>query len=159
MSAYVVDDEHISYLLQAACHLTRNGYHLYYGPYGHDDSIRLLPETVAEIGVALLAENIASVSYRYPDAALGYLTGPVGAIDYTYRHSIYVSLKSVDILKAIQGYEYQSCEHPGWQASKARAFCEQLRDFAIDALPGYNDSRYWAVTAETARPSRAVRIP
>lgn len=154
MSAYVVDPEHISYLLQAAIERNRP-YGVYYGPYEPDNRIGY--HNANRIGAELLAENIASVNHRYPDCALDDLPGPIptpSAADFQYRHSQYVNLDPVNVLKAISGYEYQSCEHPAWETSNAKEFCDRLRHAMIDRLPGYDESPYWSVTREMAQPTR-----
>jgi hypothetical protein len=40
---------------------------------------------------------------------------------------------------------YQSCEHPGWEESEARKFCQQLTEGAIARLPGY-EAAAWEIT-------------
>ncbi len=50
----------------------------------------------------------------------------------------------VQVLKALECYEHQSCEHPGWESSSARAWCDSLRQQAIAHLPGY-DAAAWAI--------------
>lgn len=165
MSAYVVDPEHIGYLLQAAIDRADPFTVTYgHGPAwlgdGRYDGPQ--PETVtranaSRIGADLLAENIRSVSFRYPDDAIDDLPGPIptpSAIDFTYRHSPYVNTDPVNVLKAISGYEYQSCEHPEWETSAAKEFCDRLRHAMIGKLSGYDDSPYWSVTREMAQPTR-----
>jgi hypothetical protein len=49
-------------------------------------------------------------------------------------------LSAIECCKALDCYEYQSCEHPGWSASGARAFCERLRSSLVGAMAGYGDA-------------------
>jgi hypothetical protein len=49
------------------------------------------------------------------------------------------------VLKAIDCYRYQSCEHPGWASSEAQQFCLALQALAINHLPGY-DQAPWDIT-------------
>ncbi|HUZ55086.1 MAG TPA: hypothetical protein VMU94_21490 [Streptosporangiaceae bacterium] len=75
----------------------------------------------------LLAENRRSVNHRYADDEY--------QAPYVFTE-ITGHLDPIAILKAISCYEYQSCEHPGWEASEARSFCEALRRRIIRWLPG-----------------------
>lgn len=43
---------------------------------------------------------------------------------------------------ALSCYEYQSCEHPEWEGSRARGFCSEFRDCLIATLPGYEDASW-----------------
>ena len=110
----------------------------------------LTPSAGADrVGAMLWSENVRSVCFRYdePEDA-DELPGPVGfgVLDVAgYRFGPGVFLPDVDpvaVLKAIDGYEYQSCEHPGWEASEAHAFCEALRRAAIGCLPGYAEASW-----------------
>jgi len=156
MSAYVVDPAHVSYLLQAA--ITRNRpYGIYYGAWDSQDRERIDEHNASRIGSDLMRENIASVMSRYLNSGHDDLPGPIttpAAIDYTYRHSPYANLDPVNVLKAISGYEYQSCEHPEWETSNAKAFCDRLRLAMIDNLAGYDESPYWSVTDDMMYPTR-----
>ena len=80
----------------------------------------------------LLAANQSSVNLLYGERAG---TEPA----YCFRRLAGVP-DPVVVLKAIACLEYQSCEHPDWPTSRARRFCEELRDRCIDRLPGYERS-------------------
>jgi|GEM_PF-453587 len=112
-------------------------------------------EQADRVGRMLWWENLRSVAYRYPDDcdigdedAAGW-PGPAGFTVYeceTYTHrSRLFHLNPVHVLSAIKGYEYQSCEHPDWKTSEARAFCEELRETMIRLLPGYDEAP-WEIT-------------
>jgi hypothetical protein len=114
----------------------------------------LAPDSADRVGAMLWAENVRSVAFRYdePEDAQD-LPGPIffGVLDVAeYRHRssdrIGCVLDAVGTLKALDCLEYQSCEHPGWEASEARAFVEALRRRAIACLPGY-DQASWDVHA------------
>jgi len=70
--------------------------------------------------------------------------------DYQYGHHRHDPCapppSPVAVLKACDGYEYQACEHPGWEASEAHAYINALRRRAIHALPGYDEAA-WEVAA------------
>jgi hypothetical protein len=100
--------------------------------------------TLSQLGQILVDENVASVCARYPDdnPDLGELPGPTDAYymgPYVYTDPGYV-LSSVEVFKALDCFAYQACEHDGWRSSEAFAFCESLREAAIEALPGYEDA-------------------
>ena len=129
MSAFVVSHQHISYMLRAA---------IAYGRLGGVDynNERVTYANAEQVGRALLAENLASVNYRYNDT----LTGAD-----EYKFSMFhgpKEMNAVQVLKAISCYEYQSCEHPCWEASAARQFCEVLRSYSINHLPGYEQAAW-----------------
>lgn len=136
MSAFVVSQDHIRFLVNAglsrtiAPHgLTWNGGWL--KRYEPDTD-----ERAALVGAMLWEENYKSVNYRYRESD--------AAPRYVHRDEPARSYNPIHVLKAIACLEYQSCEHPEWEASGARAFCEALRMAAIRALPGYSDAP-WVV--------------
>lgn len=151
MSAFVVSKEHIDYLVHAA---RMDGY--YPGcsavdyAYGTEDQLN--PRTNADaIGRALWAENVRSVMHRYPDATPDRVPGHCD-MDHEsvtmYRCSpLTAPIVPVAVLKALDCYEYQSCEHDGWVTSHAKEFCDDLRGRMISELPGYDDAP-WEITAE-----------
>jgi hypothetical protein len=76
-------------------------------------------------------ENAKSVASRYRDAPPEPFPGRGQAAQ---RPTI------VEGLKLIACYEYQSCEHDGWEQSNARQLCRELRSELIHALPGYDEA-------------------
>lgn len=130
MSAYLVNPEHIEYLVRAAQH---------YGIHWRDaegtvHDARLEPVPLANI---LRQENINSVSFRYPD---GDLPGDPALLDAIGNISLIVpKIEPLWVIKQCMCYRYQSCEHPGWQDSPARRIIEQLLSAAICTLPGYDE--------------------
>jgi len=106
----------------------------------------LTRETADAVGRMLWWENFRSVGYRYPD---GELPGPVGLTaddveSYTFR-VLPGSPDAVVVLSAIACYEYQTCEHLGWERSEAKRFCDALRLYTIKRLPGYGEAP-WEIT-------------
>lgn len=168
MSAYIVDRGHVRFLVAAAL----NGRH-WAGGYGQGGAMsyyhgnnptnpsryEVNELTADETGLMLWQECMASVSYRYPDDAEADLPGPVeDGPRFGYRHPVMDppgrEIKAVEVLSALACYEYQSCEHPGWEASRAKAFCDALRATAIRNLPGYDDAPWGAPAGwETAIPA------
>lgn len=157
MSAYIVDKEHILYLVQAAMSNTiarsfgvswvwnRNEQA---GTYERNEIRQTQYDKAADVANMLWRENIKSVSYRYPgDKTSGTLPGPVGgSLIVTKRDFLHPfnRFDPVQVLKSVSCYEYQTCEHPEWESSEAFAFCQALRHAAIDALPGYDAAEWGA---------------
>lgn len=89
----------------------------------------LTPATAGMIGAMLLAENQRSVNFRYGE----------DEIEPVYVHGPDARLYSiVEVLVALDGYEYQAGEHPEWATSEAAYFCDALRRSLVRALPGYD---------------------
>ena len=160
MSAFIVDRKHIDALVASG--LNR-------GPYGPlrwahgDDRGELTRETADKVGAMLWAENVASVEHRYEHvvAAGEDLPGsyqlelvvdgvapvevPQWWSDYRFDRTHAPRLSPVAALKAIDCYEYQSCEHSDWEESEAFAFCDALRRSLIGDLDGY-DAAPWGIS-------------
>lgn len=148
MSAFIVSPAHIDALIQAgirAGHPARGGYTLTW-EHDHEPGTeegartrtntrhQLTRETGNRIGAMLWNENKRSVDHRYDRATDREV----------YRFAESRVTAPVAILKALSCYEYQTCEHPEWETSEARAFCTALRDAVITMLPGY-DTADWAI--------------
>jgi hypothetical protein len=98
-------------------------------------------ENATEVGRMLLAENYRSVYHRYDEGPKAELEDP-----YVYSPSP-VKKDPVQVLSAINCLEYQSCEHPEWADSEAKAFLDALAHKAILSLPGYDDTM-WEVVVQ-----------
>ena len=149
MSAYVVNDTHIDAILTGAL---RIGAHLgplrwWYPALDHTKALapqqanrrELTQETAGRVGAMLLAENQRSVNRRY------------GAADWEIPYlltELQGAPNAVVILKALNCYEYQSCEHTGWPTTEAYHFCQALRHRAIRELPGYDEAP-WEIVDPT----------
>jgi hypothetical protein len=121
MSAFICNDSHITAL---AVYAVRH---------------RILGLTDAKpIGEMLHAENVASVNYRYAEA-----TKPAFAM---CEWAAFHPFSRVQIVKAANCLEYQSCEHPAWEASDAcklvRAIIGDIGDDASRNLPGYDEAQW-----------------
>jgi hypothetical protein len=145
MSAWIVSKTHIDALVRAGIRahiidptdsMGTDGFG-YTGKKGPTDWGRLL-----------WLENLRSVQHRYPRENSTELPGPCptpfpDAYDFAGNYHMPI-LPAVNVLKAIACYEYQSCEHPGWEDSEAHRFCQALKNAAITWLPGY-DSAPWGI--------------
>ena len=139
MSADTVDHEHIHVLLWAAAKpVPPNGpMHWFYDNPTRCGQIHPDGSNRDEIGQMLLDENAASVEHLY--------RRDQSAARYTYRRPQHTEWTVAELLNAIRGYQYQSCEHPRWDRSQAKAFCDALQQRLIATLPGYTDGP-WLIT-------------
>ena len=148
VSAFIEDKEHMDVLVRAADHASvRNRHPMSW--FEGDTRHSLTDYTSDELGQVLTDWNVRSVSWRYPDCKLSELPGQ---IDHwwtePYKFAIPTREHSeVQVLKAIDGYEYQACEHPDWEQSNAYAFLNALRREFIRLLPGYDEGDGWAISA------------
>jgi hypothetical protein len=155
MSAYIVDRNHILYLLASAVSpvITPHGRLAWFheGEWSEVHPGDL--ERTADVANMLWRENIASVSARYPNESSATLPGPCNE-DCVIRpadfpHS-FGPFNPVQVIKSCDCYEYQSCEHDGWKTSEASAFISALRTAAQSALPGYDEAAWGAPRKEAA---------
>jgi hypothetical protein len=152
MSAFLVSEAHITALVDVAAngpsgHGPKYAGGGWYGVYWSEGGVRLHSRNDADLaGQMLWRECYLSVTYRYPDHETGGLPGPAifsmaDILTYTFKRPS-KPLNAVECLKAIDCYEYQSCEHPGWKESAARSFCQSLRKSLISTLPGYDEAAW-----------------
>lgn len=146
MSAFIVDKAHIDTLVQAGLAYGRRYTLAWYHDHEPEAGAsrtrtntrhELSRQTADRVGAMLWNTNRASVDYRYEEANDREV--------YRYRHNSRLPMAPVAVLKAIDCYEYQSCEHPEWASSEAHAFCSVLRKAMIRALPGYEEAA-WAIS-------------
>jgi hypothetical protein len=122
MSAFIVSEEHIAALVLEGA----DSYWFWNGETQR--------ESPSGIGQMLWEENHRSVNYRYREDT----PTPV------YRHVGSKPYKAVERLKLLSSYVYQSCEHPEWETSRAKAYCDMLQNALIHELPGYSAAE-WVV--------------
>lgn len=141
MSAYLVGPEHISLLLWAGREqFRRHGHNL---TWDFDNPTRvhqLTDDNMTEVGQMLVAANNASVNAGYGEDLQAY--------EYRYARPRLSGWSLVEVAKALQCYEYQTCALRDWAASEAYAFCRSLQNLLVQAIPGY-DNAPWGITAIT----------
>lgn len=148
MSAYIVDKNHIVYLVSAAiCQTISRGRATWY----HNEVWREISpsdfERMAEVANMLLLENIKSVSHRYPNESSATLPGPnvkeiIKPSDFARGH--WDRFDPVQVLKSCSCYSYQACEHDEWKASESHSFIKALEAAAVHSLPGMDDAIWGA---------------
>ena len=118
MSVWVVASAHVDVLVLAGVQLGV--------PYDAENSSPPGALGLAAAGQDLWAENHRSADHRYGSSTTPpAYPAPVAEI----------LLDRIAVVKAIDCYVYQSCEHPGWFASRAENYCRRLRAAAMDGLP------------------------
>lgn len=147
MSAFMVGKAHIDALVRLGLQTPLNSplrwskHPVMDGKWDLEDVRTLTRETVDTTGQMLVAANLKSIHYLYPETRNG-SSVPGGGVEeeaYYYERSDRCP-NVVEGLKLIDCYEYQSCEDPGWSMSEARRFCEALRSRLIHRLPGYEEA-------------------
>ncbi|MEU1527114.1 hypothetical protein ABZ413_33490 [Nocardia rhamnosiphila] len=115
MSAFIVGNEHIDVLVNA---IAQNR-------VGPEDMKRISYRTLGQL---LWDENVRSVDHLYRES---------NPLKRYVLHTTEGDLDPLAVLKAIDCYAYQSCEHPEWKDSDAHAWVTQLREAIYTAAPGY----------------------
>jgi hypothetical protein len=101
--------------------------------------------TPTEAGQMLFDENKTSVEYRYPDDK--YM-----AVDWKYGDYAPTGLLTLaEIIKAIDGLVYQSCEHPTYYSSSAYALLMALKSKMASKIRGYDDAETWSIHEEDVK--------
>lgn len=155
MSAYIVDKEHILYLVQAVTE-SRIG-HRSFSWWHNEEHHMLRPgdyERAADVANMLWLENVRSVSTRYPHESSATLPGTANTQFVIHPRDFnrvrWMEFKPAQILKACDCYAYQTCEHEEWKESEAFAFINSLRSAAWHSLPDY-EACVWGAPESTER--------
>ena len=144
MSAYIINRNHLSYLIDAAMSPRIMGMGSNYFRWYHNETSHELGSgeylRAAEVAQMLWDENARSYDYRYsknPDME--------PTEQYGKHHVLAIlDMDPVQVLKACACYAYQTCEHPTWESSEAYTFIQTLKDHSIAVLPGYDDAEWGA---------------
>lgn len=139
MSAFIVGKEHINAILLAGLSVRCKPFTWYY----NEEKRQLTSDNADEIGQMLLDENAASVAHRYPNDSLSQLPGKINSewlLPFTYHPIVNKMPTTIEAIKLIICLAYQSCEHPDWKTSKAKAFCQALKEILVRQLPGYDEA-------------------
>ena len=118
MSAYMVSDAHINYLVSAA--------------YAYRVSHPMAsPEELAK---AFYHANRISMIARYPDDVKTLLPLPG---DYSWPVDLVYKIDPFKAYKLAQGFDYQACECDSWRDSMVKRVCDAIQHAAISSLPQY----------------------
>lgn len=135
MSAYLVEDSVVDFILSGWLRLEKGGYpHAWVkdpSVSGEFNKVGGEPDSFDKIGQMMIDENYASLAARYGD--------PSDSHKYEFRrHKVAFSMELVPMIaqlgKAIACLNYQSCEHKGWHESVAYQILEAIKDRALGGL-------------------------
>lgn len=129
MSAFVVSKVHID-ILVAVRHVVKKEH----------PSAKLFDNTHTDndLGRMLWRENMLSVAHLYPDHEDMQLDEEELR---RYRHEP-MQATVVECIKAIHCYQYQACEHDGWETSDAKKYVDELHSSLVMLIPGYKEAPY-----------------
>jgi hypothetical protein len=100
---------------------------------------------LSELGRLLWRENVKSMAYRYgmperhADEHAGYLE-EIAA--YRFRPTV---VCRAAVAKVAACYDYQACEHPGWEASEAHEIYALIAEAYPTTSPNY-DAMPWGIS-------------
>lgn len=143
MSAFILEDDTIDLLVTAGTMGSRdNGLRLYFA--GEVIAYSKYEDTDL-VGTILKTANYESVNYRYQENT------EVGTYNYRTVGDIGGALIPWgQVLKSLDCYEYQSCEHPEWETSLAKAICSAIRRKVCRAIADETETE-WVWTREKAQ--------
>ena len=122
MSAFLCSETHLSTLaFELACRDLAD----------NDNDVRV---TERDILKSLLRTNLDSLKARYPDSD--------DSDDLGYKFNPEKGLPPIQVYKLAACYEYQSCEHEGWESSQEKKWMESLKASAIERSPDYQAAEW-----------------
>lgn len=148
MSAYIVDKNHILYLLAAMSSMGHEtGFSYFYISRRERVTVNIHDSAeLAEIGNLLWRENMVSIAHRYSDRSSATWPGPIGGDFQILPEDIgcncWDNINPAQVIKSCDCLEHQSCEHDSWVTSETHDVIQALRQMAWHSLPGY-DAAIW----------------
>lgn len=132
MSAYIVHDQHIRYMLET---LRRAEYKSSIRVCGTEYNAPIDADMQA-VGQILMNANTLSVNVRYGE------NEPAG--DFRFLPVFVGEFDPLQALKACNCFDYQAGEIDDYRATAAAIIVDQIRGEAIRQLPGYDDAE-WSI--------------
>lgn len=146
MSAYLMGPDELAAIARAFDHYVTPAQHL----------AKLIPAItsgqtpVEALFGELLNENLASIGYRYPDAPRIADWFGDGEAAFVWANIPEAQNTAEELEHMVRSYQYQSCEHPEWEASMAKAVTDALKE-ALAPLVEREAKAENAKKAETLR--------
>jgi hypothetical protein len=169
MSAFMVSDRHIAYLVLA--------YRRYHARPGR--GITVMSHELAEMARVLKAECARSIECRYPkgrllcpscgayvcDPAVGYdpargvkwllptpppvswrpgVAAPCPFAKVEIPDNDTMAITPIGAIKLVESYQYQASEHEDWDGSHAKRITDLIKSEAITCLEGY-EAAPWSI--------------
>lgn len=126
MSAFIVNEYHIARLVEYG---ERKGLRYYW-----KETSTPMNGNGQTIFSKLVIANYASVNHRYEEN-----TPPMPG---KYECDFDCVLSPVQVIKACDCFDYQSCEVEEYKDTEAANIINAIRDRAISSLPGYEDAEW-----------------
>ena len=131
MGTAIVSAEHINVILEAAIREADEGFEW----RAQGKWWTLTRENRDRIGQLMLDANLDAYGRRYLDEAEVYI----------YSYSIPARIyEPIEVLKAIDGYEYQCSVESSWDTHPIHLMMQQLRKRVIARIDGY-DAAEWLI--------------
>lgn len=153
MSAFVVDRNHVRYLVYAASQWGLGVLEQFNPTEDQDPADPYARET--RMGQELWDENVRSVMHRYPsrtgessNCSDKKLPGPIGEDFETFKYEppnpVRNLINPLQVISSCRCLDYQSCEHEGWRSSLACRVLESIEAHAVEKIPGYRETKWGA---------------
>lgn len=140
MSAFLCSNDLFDLLVSSYFSDPSSSTHLYLKYKGIENATeKNAPQLVRD---ALIDENWRSIKHRYKDAE-NYCGQSYRELKKTKFKRIVLLPQPGIIAKASRCLSYQSCEHPGWEASPAHKILLDLNADLLKSLPGYSSEEGW----------------
>ncbi len=145
MSAYLVPEEHINYLVDSAKKIGERGRGSGFSWFHEGEHNKLrTDDDQTKAGQMLWNANQESLGARYDDQDPAPL----------YRHKPIawgVEVDRIQVIKACHCFEYQACEYEGYYTSEAHGFIMGLIKAACQSMGGYDDAEWGQPLTEAER--------
>ena len=137
MSAYIVNEEHIRFLVSSVRHLAKSVFGFCYTWNFESHRIDSSLEKATKLGQKFWDANVLSVNRRYSENTKNLV--------YLHKSDFdHQKISLVQIFKAIDGYAYQCSEFHNWRNSEIYTVLAVMKCKLISCLPGYDEAA-WAV--------------
>lgn len=131
MSAFLCGRDHIDLLVSNCA-----------DSWFHDNKRVYLHDTPRiEVGRIMIRENIVSLRHRYPD--YDWWATDDAWYDRYLHTPVLEDVSAEQIITACDCLAYQSCEHPGWDSSEAKAIVDATRTTALRVILNRCDDLMW----------------
>lgn len=131
MSAFIVGDYHINYLLNWAM---RNHYfHINLGDVEYSGTE---PGHMEYLGNVLKQANYASIDARYGDGE----ASPFSPLQFEIL--VHDEITALQVIKACDCFDYQACEVDDYERTDAARIIDCIRGSAFHRLQGYDDAQW-----------------
>ena len=148
MSAYIVDKEHVIYLVKAAQAWGRLDPFVAYlrDRLKAGNLYAAIEAQRPDVAVAQLLwdANVAAVKWKYPDGVLPGYPGPWTVSEADLDSCCWPTFDAPQVGKALLAYEYQCSDWPLWDYTFAKQFCDMMARAVVQRLPDWEGLEWGA---------------